>query len=193
MMIDDKHEFWEKFNASSKSDNFIVSLTSKIMLGHDLSEHKMEKLILLLYNMADAGSVDEKEVKLKIKKFRKGIPNFLKMVDDALDEAEKMNTRMYKLINVSKERINNLPKLAAFEDSDKVVEFIRSLDKDHYSFSEAAKLLGVSRQSLRKYADENLHGIKIVRVTRSDYITKESMASFFRKKFDDEHSDSLPF
>ena len=78
--------------------------------------------------MADAKEFGEKETTIRLKKFRQAIPNFLRKVEESLNDAEDLNKTFNLLLKKQKQKRLNLSKLATMDDPDEVIDFIQSLD-----------------------------------------------------------------
>ncbi len=179
-------------NYNASTDDFLFAIVTKVMSGDDLLDFDRKKLAMRFWGMAYDISMPVKDFTKTLKKFKQAIPNFLKVLDEVLDEAEKMGLRNYEINEQEFEKIKNLPPLANTQDAPQVIAFIRQLDKDLYNYSEAAKLLGVTRQTLKTYTEDENHTLKRRYSGKSWYITKESIVWFYRNRFDDEN-DHLPF
>ncbi len=181
MELDEK--FWREFNATTDYNDFLVSIATRIVTGEDLSNIDKDKLFKLIFNMAFTNGTTESEFKIRIKKFKQSIPNFLSTVDSVLTDVQKHGIEMYKMQTNLIDRVKTLPPLADTFDPEVVLKFIRSLDKKHYSFSEAEKLLGVTRQTLRSYVDQGKYGLKVIQEKKSEYLTRESIVNFYRDRY----------
>jgi|GEM_PF-5665092 len=180
-------DFWNDLRNTPNYNDFEIYIVTKLVCGEDLSNFNEKKIFTLVFDMAMTNGVTENDLKIKIKKFKQSIPIFLEKLSSIYNQVEKDASKIYQIQRGFIEKANSLPEYGLFIDSDEVLEFISKLDQDTYSFSQAEKLLGVTRQTLKKYADEGIHGIKTIRVKKSDYITKESMANFYREQWENEH------
>ena len=79
-------------------------------------------------------------------------------------------------------RLRSLPKFALAEDNAKIASFIRALaaDKDSYNFSEAERLIQITRQTLKKKIDKGFLEIKIEYSNKSALILKIDLIKLFR-------------
>lgn len=181
-------DFWDRLRNPPSYNNFEIYIVTKLICGEDLSGFDEDRVYSLIFDMALTNKVEEEDFKLKIKKFNQSIPNFLEKLREIFSRAEKNASIIYRENVRFLEHAANLPAYGGVWDSDEVLDFIRSLKEDIYSFSEAERLLGVSRQTLTKYAKEGTHGLKTVRMKKSDYLTKESLVNFYREKWKRAHN-----
>ena len=181
--------FWINLRNQQQFTEFEIHIVTKIINGEGLLDFDEKRMFLLLYQMAFSNKMEKDDFKIKIKKFNQSIPNFLKKLNDILIEADRVATEAYKENVRMLERSRNLPECGSDWDSEEILDFIRNLEDDIYSFSAAERLLGVTRQTLKKYAKEGTYGIKTVQMKKSDYLTKNSIAIFYRKKWEKEHGD----
>ena len=128
-------------------------------------------------------SLKPDEVNEKFKNIRLGTRHLLeqseKCVDSALDSVQEFH-KMVKA--VLKEEIN-LPLGATVGDDAKTIKFINLLKKDAYNFSEAEKLIDITRQTIKKHAESGLYSLKITRISKTDYITRENLIRYYRDYF----------
>ena len=181
MEIDEK--FWREFNAPAEYNEFLIAIVTRVITGEDLTKIDKDKLFKLIFTMAFTNGMTPDDFKIKIRKFRESIPNFLTTLDTVLNDVQANGLQMYTRQNSMLLKATNLPSLANSFDPDPVIEFIRSLQKDSYSFLEAETLLGITRQTLRKYTDEGTHGLVVLRRKKSDYLTRESIVNFYRERY----------
>ena len=186
-------EFWEKLRNPPEYNDFEISIVTKIICGGDLSDFDEDKLYLLLYDMALTNKLGENDFKSKIKKLNQSIPNFLIRIKEISEEAESNASKIFEYNKRLLERSLTKPKFGSEWDSDDVLNFIKKLEKDIYSFSDAERLLKpfVTRQTLAIYAKEGTHDIVTVKAKKSEYITKESIIKFYRKKWEEKYGDWL--
>lgn len=171
-------------------NSLMMEIFNRIMKGEVLSDYDRKQYKGFLLSMAFSIKMPPKEFKKLVEKFRRSIPNFLQKLDEDLNEMEKVNEKVFKYEEERSEWIESLPKYADSLDAPELVEFIRSLDKEYYSFSEAERLLDVSRQTLKKYADNGLHGLRCHVVGRVQKLHKADIINFHREK---NFADYLPF
>ncbi len=82
---------------------------------------------------------------------------------------------------IAKEK--SLPVGATVGDDADTIKFIDSLTKDAYKFSEAQIVIGISRQTIKKHADNRLHSLKTTTIGKTDYITRENLIVYYRDYF----------
>lgn len=162
--------------------DLMTELAFRILSDQALSQQDMDRLNQILLNESLDSKLSHKDIKLLFKRFRQGITNFLLMVEKDLKTMEESAHNVLELCSKERERIKNLPQRADHLDPPELVEFIRKLDKPHYSFAAAEKLLGVARQTLRKYADNEQYGLKLHIKGRSAYLLTEDIINFHREK-----------
>jgi len=130
------------------------------------------------------------EVVTEFKKIREGsrllLENTEKCIDSALENLKHLNDTI-ESIGLE---MQNLPEYAELGDNLETLAFIKSLKQDLYNFSEAQKLTGISRQTLRIHAKKQLHGLKTTLLGKSEYISKERLITYYRAKHKD---NDLPF
>jgi len=124
------------------------------------------------------------------KKIRLGSRILLEQTENCIDSALENLEVIKKYTDKMEIDLKNLPEYAKLEDDVKTIAFIKSLDKDLYNFSHAERLSGVTRQTLKKHAKKQLHGLKIIEHGGSSYLDKERLIKYYRARFND---DGLPF
>lgn len=175
-------EFFKKLNATIDYNEFIIAIATKVITDENLLDYDEKKLTMLFYDMAYTNSMSLKDFTTRIKKFRQAIPNFLMTLEKVLDMAEKMGSDFYKFKENETEALKDLPPLADFLDQPEVITFIRQLDKDLYNYTEAAQLLGLTRQTVSSYTNDKNHILKKIHKGKSWYVTKESMVLYYRDR-----------
>ncbi len=140
-----------------------------------------------IYNALLYLAISQKELPqnlfIKVKTMRQELPRFVEQFDKQLAKLVKTYEACYNYQQAQVEKFENLPEYALPEDTDATVDFIISLKKDVYPFKEAEDMLGITRQTLKKWAENNMHGIKCETVLgkKRDYLSKESVIKIFRK------------
>lgn len=109
------------------------------------------------------------------------LENTEKCIDSALENIKYMNDTV-ESIGL---QIQNLPEYAEIGDNTETLAFIKSLTQDLYNFSDAEKLTGVTRQTLKKHAEKELHGLKVTVHGKSTLLSKERLITYYRAKFKD--------
>ena len=147
-----------------------------------LDEINTNKYIMHIVNYATLP--DDGSYKVRIKKFGQAKTNFLKKLEKTIKDAEKSADNIVKFMREENKRIEMLPELAEWDDDEKTVQFIKSLKKDLYNYSQAADALGcITRQTLTKDIRAGYLGIKHVINNRREYITKGDLIRIYRDKF----------
>jgi hypothetical protein len=117
------------------------------------------------------------------KKIRLGTKHLLvqseNCIDSALDSVHEFNNAIKDVIGKEKK----LPIGATIGDDAETVAFISSLVKDAYNFSQAQKVTGISRQTIKKHAENGLHSLKTSRILKTDYIKRENLIIYYRDYF----------
>ena len=120
-------------------------------------------------------SMKPDEVNEKFKQIRLGTRHLFeqseKCIDSALDSVQEFHKKVKEVL---KEEVN-LPTGATVGDDAETIKFINSLKKDAYNFSQAEKLIGITRQTIKKHAESGLHSLKTTRIGKTDYITRENL------------------
>lgn len=120
------------------------------------------------------------EVNQVFKNIRLGTRHLLEQTEKSLDYALESVNEFHKKIEgiVTKEK--SLPDGATLRDDAETISFINSLTKDVYNFSETQKLVGISRQTIKKHAEKGLYSLKIIKISKTDYITRENLIVYYR-------------
>ncbi len=123
------------------------------------------------------------EVNEKFKNFRLSIRYILeqteKCIDSALDGVNAFHKAIKDVVGIDA----SLPKGALLGDDEETIKFIGSLELAIYNFSQAEKLIGISRQTLKKHAESGQFNLKATRISKSYYITRETMIEYYRTYF----------
>jgi len=121
---------------------------------------------------------------IKANNIRSELSNFVDQYNKNLTKLINNYEACYQYQQAQKERLHNLPEHATNDDPDYVVEFIRGLNCDYYTFKDAAGLTGFARQTLKRWADNEEFGIKcdVVLGKKRAYLSKESVIKIFKKR-----------
>lgn len=130
------------------------------------------------------------EIQEEFKRIRVGSRKLLEQTEQCIDLALENLKNTKDLLDSMQVDYQNLPEHAEMGDDKKTIAFIESLNQDLYNFSEAERLTGVTRQTLKKHAKAGLHGLKITKLSKSEYLNKERLIVYYRAKFND---NELPF
>nr|WP_315183867.1 hypothetical protein [uncultured Flavobacterium sp.] len=117
------------------------------------------------------------------KKIRLGTRHLLEQSEKCIDASLDSVQEYHKTINSVLKKEENLPKDATVGDDAETIKFINSLKKDAYNFSEAEKLIDITRQTMKKHAESGLYSLKITRIGKTDYITRENLIRYYRDYF----------
>lgn len=128
-------------------------------------------------------SLKPEEVNQVFKSIRVGTRHLLEQTEKSLDSALDSVREFHKMLEgvIAKEK--SLPDGATVGDDADTIKFIDSLTKDAYKFSEAQIVIGISRQTIKKHADNRLHSLKTTTIGKTDYITRENLIVYYRDYF----------
>ncbi|MFY8213630.1 MAG: hypothetical protein ACOVKJ_04160, partial [Flavobacterium sp.] len=116
-------------------------------------------------------SLKPDEVNEEFKKIRVGLRHLLeqseKCTDSALNSVEEFHKAVRDVIGKEK----SLPSGATIGDDAETIAFISSLVKDAYNFSQAEKVIGIARQTIKTHSEKGLHTFKTKSIKSNDYIT----------------------
>lgn len=128
-------------------------------------------------------SLKPDEVNEAFKKIRLGTRHLLEQTEKSLDSALDSVHEFHKMLEGVIKKEQNLPDGATVGDDAETIKFINSLTKDVYNFSEAEKLIGISRQTIKKHAEKGLHSLKATQFQKSEYIIRENFIKYYRDYF----------
>jgi hypothetical protein len=128
-------------------------------------------------------SLKPDEVNEVFKGIRLGTRHLLEQTEKCIDSALDSVIEFHKAIDgvITKEK--SLPSGATIGDDAETIKFINSLKKDAYNFSEAEKLIDITRQTIKKHAESGLYSLKTTRISKTDYITRENLIIYYRDYF----------
>jgi citrate synthase len=128
-------------------------------------------------------SLKPEEVNQVFKNIRLGTRHLLEQTEKSLDSALDSVHEFHKMLEgvIAKEK--SLPDGATVGDDAETIKFIDSLTKDAYNFSEAQKVIGISRQTIKKHAESGSHSLKTTTIGKTDYITRENLIVYYREYF----------
>lgn len=120
------------------------------------------------------------EVNDAFKGIRLGVRHMLQQTEKCIDSALDSVVEFHKAIDgvITKEK--SLPIGATIGDDAETIKFIDSLVKDAYNFSQAEKLIGIARQTIKSHAEKGLYSLKTTRISKTDYITRENLIRYYR-------------
>ncbi len=159
--------------------NILVSLFQFAEKGGELDRNIIVNALSSYGRSLETSTLDE-----SFKNIRIGTRNALNLIDSCLDEAiEKVKALNKIKLDIEKE-FGELPNGASLNDDIETIRFIKSLQKDVYNFSDASKLIGLTRQTIKEHADKQLYNLKTLRIGKTDYISREVMIKYYRTYFD---------
>jgi len=128
-------------------------------------------------------SLKPDEVNEAFKNIRLGTRHLLEQTEKCIDSALDSVIEFHKAIEgvITKEK--SLPSDATLGDDAETIKFIDSLVKDAYNFSQAEKVIGISRQTIKIHAEKGLHMLKTTKISKTDYITRENLIRYYRDYF----------
>ena len=128
-------------------------------------------------------SIKPDEVNTVFKDIRMGTRKLLEQtemcIDSTLDNLREFHERVKEIID----KEESLPSGATIGDDAETIGFISSLVKDAYNFSQAEKVIGIARQTIKAHAEKGLHSLKTTRISKTDYITRENLIRYYRDYF----------
>ena len=128
-------------------------------------------------------SMKPEEVNKAFRKIRIGTRHLLEQTEKCIDSALDSVQEFHNMLKAVLKEEENLPDGATVGDDAETINFINSLSKDAYNFSEAQKLIGITRQTIKKHAEDELFSLKITRIGKSDYVTRENLIRYYRDYF----------
>jgi hypothetical protein len=158
--------------------NLLVSLFQFAEKGGELDREKVINALSSYGRSLDPSTLDE-----VFKRIRVGTRNAFNQIDECLDEALNKVKVTNKIKSEIETEFGQLPKGASLNDDIETIRFIESLKNEFYNFSEASKLIGLSRQTIKDHADKNLYGLRTFRIKKSEYIEKRILVEYYRKYF----------
>ncbi len=139
-----------------------------------------EQWLFVQILVADGLGVIEGQKRLE--NFKIGLNDTFKSLEFFFNYTSNKLDEQMKDVIYNQERVANMPLDCTLEDSDELIEFAKKLNKSNFNYSEAARLLGISRQTLKRYINENKYDLEEVRKKRSSYLTRKSVVNFYRNK-----------
>lgn len=128
-------------------------------------------------------SLKPDEVNEVFKKIRLGTRHLLEQTEKSIDSALDSVHEFHKMLEKVIEKDKTLPDCATVADDAETIKFINSLDKDAYNFSQAEKLIGISRQTIKLHAKKGFHSLKTTKISKTEYITRENLIRYYRDYF----------
>ena len=138
----------------------------------------------------DPNNQQEINIQDKFKRIREGSRILLEQTESCIDTSLAMLKEYQANIEKILAEFGTLPEFAQIGDSIETIKLITSLDQDFYNLSQAQELTGVTRQTLKKHAEQELNGLKLFQIGKSLHLSREGIITYYRAKFKDH---SLPF
>jgi hypothetical protein len=145
----------------------------------ELSKTEQHEIISALESYGR--SLNPNEVNQRFKNIRLGTRYILEQTEKCIDSALEGVNAFHKAIKDVMGADATLPKGALLGDDEETIKFIGSLELDVYNFYQAEKLIGISRQTLKKHADSGQFNLKVTRISKTDYITRENLIRYYRE------------
>lgn len=147
----------------------------------ELSKTEQHEIISALESYGR--SLNPDEVNQRFKNIRLGTRYILEQTEKCIDSALEGVNAFHKAIKDVIGADASLPKGALLGDDEETIKFIGALELDIYNFSQAEKLIGISRQTLKKHAESGQFDLKVTRISKTDYITRENLIRYYRKYY----------
>lgn len=144
----------------------------------ELSKTEQHEIINALESYGRA--LKPNEVNEKFKNIRLGTRCILEQTEKCIDSALESVNEFHKAIKDVLEIDESLPKGALLGDDAETIRFISSLNLEIYNFSQAEKVIGISRQTIKKHAESNQFNLKVTLISKSFYITRENLIDYYR-------------
>ncbi|UPS90289.1 hypothetical protein [Bizionia sp. M204] len=144
---------------------------------------KVEQKQIMEALISYGNSINPKELDETFKRIRLGSRTLLEQTETCIDSALRVVKDFNKYIEDAELTIQSMPKGAVFGDDTKTLEFIKSLTEDAYNYSQAEKLIGISRQTIKAHADKGKHGLNTFTISKSEYINRENLINYYRAYF----------
>lgn len=93
--------------------------------------------------------------------FRNWVKQFMDEVITVTNQVISNLGNMQKKMQEVRVFREDFPEYVKINDPQEAIEFYNGLDKDWYTYNEAAKLIGISRQTLSKYAKNHEYGFSL--------------------------------
>jgi hypothetical protein len=166
---------------SSRKKGVFISIFQMAESG-ELTKTDQSEIMNALISYGRTLSPDK--VNEAFKKIRLGTRHLLvqseNCIDSALDSVHEFNNAIKDVIGKEKK----LPIGATIGDDAETIAFISSLVKDAYNFSQAEKVIGISRQTIKVHAEKGLYSLKTTKISKTDYITRENLIKYYRDYYE---------
>ncbi len=164
-------------------DEIAIQLTERMLNDKPFGNIDNELCFNSMLYMAISKNELPQNLVIKASSMRTVLANFLADYDKNLGKLINTYECCFTFQQAQKEKLENLPLFATTDDSDRMIDFIRSLDRDYYTFKEAGALTGYTRQTLKRWAEDERYGTKchVIPGKKRDYLSKESVIKIFRK------------
>ncbi|RYY38743.1 MAG: hypothetical protein EOO08_13080 [Chitinophagaceae bacterium] len=167
-----------------RADDLILLLVQRIVsdkpLGYVDSQWLERYLNLHMFEV----QLTVEKMEARIKRFKQAIPNFLEQVELALENTQKRHAKFRKEMMQHMEWVKNLPPGVKDHDHQDVIALAKQLTKEYYSFSDAAKFLKTSRQTLAQFAEKQEHNLrKHYPLGSTPKLSRQDMIDYYRERF----------
>ena len=166
MNLDTKGTFISMFQLAEKGE--LTNLEQK---------HVIEALVSF------GNSINPNDIDEKFKNIRVGSRTLFEQTENCIDTALSIIKGYNKTFEDAKLSLQNMPKGAIYGDDTETLEFIKSLTEDAYNFSQAKRLTGIARQTIKKHADNGKYGLRTIWIGKSEYISKKALIDYYRTYF----------
>jgi len=172
-------------------DDVGFQVTQRMFKNEPLVELNEKKCLEAMTYMAIINNELPQNLINKIKAMRSALPNFLAQYDDCLKKLSQTYEDYYNFQQLEREKLEHLPKQANEDDTEETVNFIMSLEKEYYNYSEAECLLKICRQTIKRWATKGVNGIKYENRIglKREYLSKDSIIQIYRHKYADVQSN----
>jgi hypothetical protein len=165
-----------------EEQNLLIQIFNRIIQGKPITANELLAEQWLFVQIVVADGLGVIEGKKRLENFKLGLNDTFKSLEFFCNYTSNKLDEQMKDVIYNQERVANMPLDCTLEDSDELIEFAKKLNKSSFNYSEAAKLLGISRQTLKRYIIEKKYDLEEVRKKRSSYLTRKSIVNFYRNK-----------
>jgi hypothetical protein len=131
------------------------------------------------------------DYELGLKRIEENVQRFSEDFSKAIEQAKIMLNAHYQIAAKIENTRKSLPNNAKLDDPKPVIDFINKLHLEYYNFSQAEKVLGISRQTLTKYAKKKYLDYNTIRRGEREVISKKDIIIFFRNLYNINNQNSL--
>lgn len=165
-----------------KPKDLIIELFKLTESSEPLNTNDLIPTVISYAGWNDKGEYAAENYKERLKAFRIGLGRLFKNLDKMLDGATDVADENVGILRKHREKLNTVPIHGLANDTDKVLAFIKGLpEKDLFNISNAAELIGITRQTLKKKIDEGYLDIKFVYLSKAPLIKKGDVVMMYRE------------